>query len=182
MIFFVFPRGIGQAWLLWLHQDDDGGRPSGAMEIIHGIRLGGSSGLQSVCYCIYKPVSLHGPRIFSDQSYCNLSLYQDHTASPFRTQPSPHTRFVWIHHHLFLLLSLPLLLLLLLLLPISLFSPLPSIAPSGRISRCLHRLFYPSHNYSCCHSLRGTCNYLGVPVFLNSRDRPRNRESFLSVA
>ncbi|CEO58786.1 hypothetical protein PMG11_03488 [Penicillium brasilianum] len=82
---------------LWLHQDDDGGRPSGAMEIIHGIRLWGK---------------------------------------------------LWF--------------------------------ASRRISRCLHRLFYPSHNYSCCHSLRGTCNYLGVPVFLNSRDRPRNRESFLS--
>lgn len=59
---------------------------------------------------------------------------------------------------------------------LSLFFPPSSIAPSGRISRCLHRLFYPSHNYSCCHSLRGTCNLSGLARFLElpgSLTKPR---------
>lgn len=105
-------------------------------------------------------------------------LYHNHTVFPFRTQPSPHIRFVWIHHHS----------------PLSSPFPPPSsssssshlslVAPFHRsfqpkISRCVHRLFYPSSNYPCCHSLRGTCNYLGSPVFLNSRECSRNRESFL---
>lgn len=77
---------------------------------------------------------------------CNLQYYKDNTL--LSNPASPHTRFVWSHHHLlsfppslssssFLHLSLP-----------------SSIVPS--LTRCLHRSSYPS---TCLLSFSsGTCN------------------------